>query len=126
MKTKFVLVTLLLICVMGMAAQKAVRPAPSATIDSLGTLGARVFYQLTPAEHGDNFLFKNGSGATKVPAVVNFNYFGRRDDQGRLVYGVTIFRPGFLGGTFTKDEVPFDSSRTPGTIDLFKEGDVYN
>lgn len=103
------------------------RGVTSADLDAIGGVnGARVFYQLTEEEQGPRFEFSNGTFASKVPAEVVFNYFGDRDDRGRLIFAVFIKRPLFLGGPFLKDEVPFDSARNPGTIDTIQPGDLRN
>lgn len=95
------------------------------TIDSLGTVGAHVFYQLTDAENGGVFQYSNGSFLRKVPAVVTFDPLGGRGEDGRLVYSIHVFRPGFLGGAFSKDGVSYDPGREPGTIDTIQPSDIY-
>lgn len=123
-------ITLILIgMVVGIAnipasAQKPTK-ATTVTIDSLGTAGATVFYQLTDAEGGSQFTYSNGSFVRKVPAIVSFDPHGTRGADGRLIFSVTVFRPLFLGGTFDKDNVSFDSGRNPGTIDTVQSGDIY-
>lgn len=87
------------------------------TIDSLGTTGAHVYYQLLDAEGGSLATYSNGSLVRKVPAIVSFDPHGTRGADGRLIYSITVFRPAFLGGAFDKDSVSFDSGRNPGTID---------
>lgn len=106
-------------------AQKSNRAATAATLDSLGTVGASVFYQLTDDEGGNRFTYANGSGLRKVPAIVTFDPLGARGPDGRLTYSVRVFRPGFLGGAFDKDNVSYDSGRDAGTIDTIQLGDIY-
>lgn len=123
-------ITLILIgMVVGIAnvpvsAQKPIKVS-TVTIDSLGTTGAHVYYQLTDSEGGSLAAYSNGSSVRKVPAIVSFDPHGTRGADGRLIYSITVFRPAFLGGTFDKDNVSFDSGRNPGTIDAVGEGDLY-
>jgi hypothetical protein len=100
----------------------------SADLDHAFTSGSQVFYQLTDEEGGNAFTFYPGTGITyrKVPAVITFNYYDRRDESGRKVYALYILRPAFLGGPFSKDEVAFDSGRDPGTADSIQPGDLRN
>lgn len=86
--------------------------------------GKRVYYVLTDQEGGLQ-LESTGQGR-KVPALIVFNYRGRRDSEGRLVSPLVIFRPAFAGGLFQKDEVASDSSRTQGTWDAIQPGDLLN
>jgi hypothetical protein len=110
------------------AAQKGGRQAliTSADLDHAYASGSTVFYQLTDEEDGAGFEFHQGYPYTKVPAIITFNYFDRRDSEGRKVYSLHILRPGFLGGAFDKAEVPADPSRTPGTFDTVQPGDLRN
>jgi hypothetical protein len=100
----------------------------SADLDHAFTSGSQVFYQLTDEEGGNAFTFYPGTGITyrKVPAVITFNYYDRRDESGRKVYALYILRPAFLGGPFSKDEVAFDSGRDPGSCDTIQPGDLRN
>jgi hypothetical protein len=100
----------------------------SADLDHAFTSGSQVFYQLTDEEGGNAFTFYPGTGITyrKVPAVITFNYYDRRDESGRKVYALYILRPAFLGGPFSKDEVAFDSGREPGSCDTIQPGDLRN
>lgn len=110
------------------AAQKGARNmlVTSADLDHAYASGATIFYQLTDEEDGEGFEFQAGYPYTKVPAVITFNYFDKRDAEGRKVYSLHILRPKFMGGAFDKDEVPSDSSRTPGTFDTVQPGDLRN
>ncbi len=83
--------------------------------------GKRVFYQLTDEEGGTD-----EPDGRKTPAIITFNYRGKRDGNGVLVSALFILRPGFRGGPFVKDEVPGDSSRSPGTWDTIHPGDLRN
>jgi hypothetical protein len=107
-------------------AQKRGTPTEALNIDaSVAPLtGKRVFYVLLD-EEGASQLEATGQGR-KVPALIVYNYRGRRDDHGRLVSPLLIFRPGFAGGLLSKDEVAADSSRTPGTWDTIQPGDFVN
>jgi len=98
----------------------------SADLDHAFVTGAQVFYQLTDEELGENIdqSIIAGLPFRKVPAIITFNYFGRRDADGRRVWSLHILRPGFLGGPFDKDEVPADSGRDPGTFDTIHAGDL--
>jgi hypothetical protein len=100
----------------------------SADLDHAFTSGSQVFYQLTDEEGGNAFTFYPGTGITyrKVPAVITFNYYDRRDESGRKVFALYILRPAFLGGPFSKDEVAFDSGRDPGSCDTIQPGDLRN
>jgi hypothetical protein len=105
------------------AAQKASKVAAPVDLDSgIAPLhGKRVFYQLTDEEGGTA-----EPDGRKTSAIITFNYRGLRDDQGRLVSALIILRPGFRGGLLIKDEVPGDSSRSPGTWDTIQPGDQRN
>jgi hypothetical protein len=100
----------------------------SADLDHAYTSGSQVFYQLTDEEGGASFSFYPGTGITyrKVPAVISFNYYDRRDESGRKVFALFILRPAFLGGPFSKDFVPADSGREPGSFDSIQNGDLRN
>ncbi|HEX8089342.1 MAG TPA: hypothetical protein VF762_10845 [Blastocatellia bacterium] len=101
----------------------------SIDLDLAGAQGAQVFYQLTDDEGGAAIQYSNGSTVRRFPARITLDYTavdGRRDAQGRKLYAVTVDRPPSLGGPFALDGVPFDSIRSPGTIDLIKAGDLVN
>ena len=100
----------------------------SADIDAgpFGLVGQNVFYQLRDEDMEGTPVVVGGLPLRKVPAKIVMNYYGRRDASKRLVFAVMIFRPDFLGGVFSRDEVPFDSSREPGTIDKLQPGDLAN
>jgi hypothetical protein len=86
--------------------------------------GKRVMYVLTDDE-GGAFLESTGQGR-KVPAIITYNYRVRRNTDGNIVSPLTIFRPQVIGGLLLKDEVPSDSSRSPGSWDNFQPGDLRN
>lgn len=97
----------------------------SSDLDHLPVPGADIYYQLRDEEILGTPFIINDLPYRKVPGEIIFTYFGqRRDEQGRLVFAVRIDRPPFLGGSFQLDEVPFDSSRSPGTIDFIQPGDL--
>ena len=82
--------------------------------DTSDVVGKRVYYQLTDAEGGTD-----EPGGRKRAAVVNQVYFdNRRDGQGRKLTGIFVME----GSGFSVD-APLDSSRTPGTWDIYKSGD---
>lgn len=86
--------------------------------------GKRVMYVLDDSE-GGLILEATGQGR-KVPAIITYNYRTERDDDGRLVSPLIIFRPPFAGGFFEKDDVPSSSDREQGTWDNFQPGDLRN
>jgi hypothetical protein len=86
--------------------------------------GKRVMYVLTD-EEGGSYLESTGQGR-KVPAIISYNYRTLRNASGNLVSPLTIFRPASIGGLLLKDEVPSDSSRSPGSWDNFQPGDLRN
>ena len=76
--------------------------------------GKRCFYQLTDEEGGTD-----EPGGRKRAAVTTHVYHdSRRDAQGRKLTGIFVF----ANGVGEKD-APLDSSRTPGTWDIFHSGD---
>lgn len=77
-------------------------------------VGKPVYYQLEDSEGGRDF-------ARKSPAWINAEPTGERDEQGRLVFSVTVLS---RFGVINKERVPFDSARTPGTIDSVQPADV--
>ena len=82
--------------------------------DVSDVVGKRIYYQLTDEEGGSD-----EQGGRKRAAVIARVYFdNRRDDKGRKLTGVFVFE----GSGFGKD-APLDSSRTPGTWDIYKSGD---
>jgi hypothetical protein len=86
--------------------------------------GKRVMYSLTD-EEGGLILEATGQGR-KVPATITYNYRTLRDTEGRLVSPLFIMRPAFAGDVFSKDRVPADSARSPGTWDTVQPGDLRN
>lgn len=98
--------------------------------------GKRVHYQLTDAELYDSATDEGkmilgemsarlNTTPRKVPAIINFNFYGLRDEYGRLTCSLQVLRPDFLGGPFTKIAAS-DSSRSPGTWDTTQPGDLVN
>ena len=85
--------------------------------DVSDVVGKRVFYQLTDDEGGTD----EPGGRKRVAFIAHTYHDGRRDDAGRLLCNVFV---GWANG-FNKD-AGFDSSRQPGTIDIFHDGDRVN
>jgi hypothetical protein len=107
-------------------AQKEQAAKKSVDIDSTiaPLTGKRVMYVLTDDE-GGALLESTGQGR-KVPAIITYNYRVNRNADGNLISPLTIFRPASIGGLLLRDDVPSDSSRSPGTWDNFQPGDLRN
>jgi hypothetical protein len=79
--------------------------------------GKRVFYFLTDEEGGTN-----GPGGRKVAAILAQTYHPqRRNEAGQIVSNIFVM----VNGGFNKDAA-LDSSRQPGTFDIFHDGDRTN
>jgi hypothetical protein len=78
-----------------------------------------VFYQLKDSEGGSDEAY-----GRKSPAFIVKNSSGERDEQGRLLFDVFVLptngKPAFSA------RVPFDSSRSAGSIDHPQPGDLVN
>jgi len=77
--------------------------------------GKRIYYQLTDEEGGTD----EPGGRKRAAVTTHIHYDNRRDTQGRKLTGIFVF----AGSGFEKD-APLDSSRTPGTWDIYKSGDA--
>lgn len=99
----------------------------SSDLDHADVQSATVKYQLLDEEiQGAPLVYGNGSIVRRMNATILVDYTaidGRRDGQGRRVAHVRVDRPDFLGGEFEKD-APFDSGRSPGSIDTLQPGDL--
>lgn len=99
----------------------------SADLDHADVQGAHVKYQLTDEEiQGAPLTYSNGSIVRRMNAVILIDYTaidGRRDEQGRRLARVRVDRPDYLGGEFERD-APYDSGRSPGSIDTLQPGDL--
>jgi len=82
--------------------------------DISDVVGKRVYYQLTDSEGGTD----EPGGRKRVAFIAHTYHDSRRDTEGRLISNLFI---GWEGG-FNKDS-GYDSSRQPGTWDIFKDGD---
>ncbi|HKQ06616.1 MAG TPA: hypothetical protein VJ464_15895 [Blastocatellia bacterium] len=79
--------------------------------------GKPILYQLTNEEGGTD-----EPGGRKVPAQIHRHYFdGRRDGQGRAVDRIVFVN---AWGTVCVKDAPLDSSREPGTWDIYQPGDL--
>ena len=83
--------------------------------DIADVCGKRVYYQLTDEEGGTD----EPGGRKRAAVTTHIYHDGRRDPQGRKLTGIFVF----AGGGFEKD-APLDSSRQPGTWDIFHSGDI--
>jgi hypothetical protein len=117
----------------GASAQAKDRAASERTtsidLELAGQQSATVKYQLTDEQGGGVLKYSNGSAVRRMNAQIVLDYTaidGRRDEQDRKVYAIRVDRPAELGGALYLDNVPFDPSRSPGTIDFIKAGDLVN
>jgi hypothetical protein len=99
----------------------------SADLDHADVQGASVKYQLTDEEiSGAPLVYSNGTIVRRMNARIIVDYTaidGRRDGQGRRLARVKVDRPDYLGGEFERD-APYDSGRSPGSIDTLQPGDL--